>query len=346
MNRRLLLVSALAAAALPVLPHAAASAGTVGLAVLSGRPDLVSGGSALVQVTGVTSAKGVWFVAIGVDRPLRLQDQAAVVDGQVQALLHLPHGGRFVVHTPRGSASIELTDHPIGGPVFSGPQIQPWACQSGAKDAQCNAPSVTAYSYLPVGSGSLHAGAAGFGGASSFQSYDPKNPPPTAAIAVTTTDTGVTLPFIVRKEVGYLDRDQYAIAELIQPGKPWTPLAPQPQYNRKLVLMHGASCDTTYGTGSAPDVMDATVLGHGFSVASHALDNAGHNCNLATEAESLVMTKELVSKELGAIRWTIGSGCSGGSLVQQQVANAYPGVYQAITPQCSFTDAWSSSMEY
>ncbi len=79
---------------------------------------------------------------------------------------------------------------------------------------------------------------------------------------------------------------------------------------------------------------------------STALDNAGHNCNLLTEAESLEMTKEHVVDHYGEIRWTIGSGCSGGSLVQQQVANAYPGIYQGITPQCSFTDAWSSSMEY
>jgi len=38
--------------------------------------------------------------------------------------------------------------------------------------------------------------------------------------------------------------------------------------------------------------------------------------------------------------------CSGGALVQQQVANAYPGFYQGITPACSFTDAWSSAMQY
>src|SRR5207302_1566838 len=35
----------------------------------------------------------------------------------------------------------------------------------------------------------------------------------------------------------------------------------------------------------------------------------------------------------------------GGSLVQQQVANAYPGVYQGILPQCSFQDAWSNGQE-
>ena len=58
------------------------------------------------------------------------------------------------------------------------------------------------------------------------------------------------------------------------------------------------------------------------------------------------MTKERVIERYGELRYTIGSGCSGGSLVQQQVANAYPGLYQGISPQCSFTDAWSSAMQY
>ena len=53
-----------------------------------------------------------------------------------------------------------------------------------------------------------------------------------------------------------MDRDQYTIATLWQPGKPWEPWAPQPQYNGRLVITHGASCDTTYGTGTAPSVQD------------------------------------------------------------------------------------------
>ena len=79
---------------------------------------------------------------------------------------------------------------------------------------------------------------------------------------------------------------------------------------------------------------------------SHALNHAGHNCNIATQAESMIMAKERVAERYGPIRYTIGSGCSGGSLTQHQVANAYPGVYQGITPACSFTDAWSSAMLY
>jgi hypothetical protein len=47
----------------------------------------------------------------------------------------------------------------------------------------------------------------------------------------------------------------------------------------------------------------------------------------------------------GLIRYTIGTGCSGGSLTQQQVANAYPGIYQGILPQCSFPDSWSTGQQ-
>ncbi|MEA2295621.1 MAG: hypothetical protein QOE86_3260, partial [Solirubrobacteraceae bacterium] len=92
------------------------------------------------------------------------------------------------------------------------------------------------------------------------------------------------------------------------------------------------------GVGNSP----TTALGRGFAVMSTALDNAGHNCNLVTQAESLTMAKERVVERYGELRYTIGTGCSGGSLTQQQVANAYPGIYQGILPQCSFPDAWST----
>ena len=65
---------------------------------------------------------------------------------------------------------------------------------------------------------------------------------------------------------------------------------------------------------------------------STAMDNAGHDCSVLTEAESLIMAKGRLIDEYGTLRYTIGTGCSGGSLAQQQVANAYPGVYQGILP--------------
>lgn len=258
---------ALSTAAQAATHRKAKTANPITIKVLSGRADLVSGGEALVAIGGVGSTKGLKVTAAGADQTGGF---GIGPDGRVEGLVKgLALGANTVIaRTRRGAARLTLTDHPIGGPVFSGPQIQPWACQDGASDKQCNANPVVTYQYMPV--------------AGSFQDYDPDNPPPDSQIATTTTDTGETVPFIVRKETGYLDRDQYAIATLWQPGKPWTPVAPQPQFNRRLMLMHGASCDTTYGTGSAPDVMDSKLLAHGFVLASHALDNAGHNCNIAS----------------------------------------------------------------
>ena len=66
----------------------------------------------------------------------------------------------------------------------------------------------------------------------------------------------------------------------------------QPQYNHRLVITHGFSCDTEYKSGDAPSVLEPKLLGGGFIVMSNALDHAGHDCNLLAQAESLVMTKE------------------------------------------------------
>jgi hypothetical protein len=319
----------------------------VQIQVLSTRADLVSGGEALTQIVLPPGTKlstvTITLNGHSAERFFALRPNHKF-EGLVTGLRNGPN--RLTVRLPSGyGVGLTITNHPIGGPVLSGPQIQPWLCQSGASDKQCDQPPSYAYYYVPAGQSGGGSNTAGQG-SGSFLPYDPANPPPSSLIATTTTTEGVTVPFIIRQETGYIDRDQYAIATLWQPGRPWQPWAPQRQYNGRLVITHGASCDTTYGTGSAPSVRDQKILGGGFIVMSTALDNAGHNCNLLTQAESLEMTKEWVVDHYGEIKWTIGSGCSGGSLVQQQVANAYPGIYQGITPQCSFTDAWSSAMEY
>ena len=158
------------------------------------------------------------------------------------------------------------------------------------------------------------------------------------------------MPFIVRVETGYIDRDQYQIAALFQPGKPGRPSAPQQQFNHKLLITHGAGCGADHQTGAraggAPTPRPEQALGRGFAAMSHALDNAGHNCNLASEAESLMMTKEHLIEHYGTLRYTIGTGCSGGSLAQQWIANAYPGIYQGILPTCSFPDAWGTATQF
>ena len=138
-------------------------------------------------------------------------------------------------------ARVTITNHLQGGPVFSGPQIQPWTCFAGAFDPQCNRQVDYEFFYQPTAGGGL-------------QSYDPESPPDD--VATTTTDQGQTVPFIVRQETGSVDRDEYRIAVLYDPAKPFEPWAPQRGFNHKLVIVHGASCDTGYEQASAPDVLN------------------------------------------------------------------------------------------
>jgi hypothetical protein len=320
--------------------------GTLKLEVLSGRADLVSAGDALVQVlvparvrtatlrvtAGTTDVTGAFVLRRDGRRTARLQG--------------LPVGpSRLVARAARArSAVLRITNHPNGGPVFSGPQLRTWRCQATALDAQCNAPPRYDFAYQPAGG-------------RDFRPYDPARPP--ADVGTTTTDTGVKVPFIIRSETGYQDRDQYQITTLFQPGKPWEPWAPQPQFNGKLLITHGSGCGVEYQVGNAPSTTLDTALtdrgtigksptvalSRGYAVLSTALDNAGHNCNVVTQAESLVMAKERFVERYGELRFTIGMGCSGGSMALQQVANAYPGIYQGLVPQCSFPDAWSTGSQ-
>ena len=312
--------------------------------VLSNRADLISGGDALVAVAlprGTRQSVRMILNGHAVTGEFALRP-----NGRYEGLLTGLRDGPNVLTAREGGAgsTITIVNHPIGGPVLSGPQVQPWLCRNGSSDPQCSAPATYTYEYKSSVTGA-------------FQTYQPGTNPPD--MATTTTQNGHKLPFIIRIETGYEDRDQYQIAVLVQPGKPWSAWAPQPQFVHKLLITHGASCGIDHESASAPSVTSdtagapgvtagsspATALGLGFAVMSTALDNAGHNCSLTTEAESLIMAKEHLIEHYGTLRYTIGTGCSGGSLVQQQVANAYPGIYQGLLPQCSFPDAWSTGQE-
>ena len=298
----------------------------VQLRALSTRADLVTGGDVLVEVVlpkGTPRSK-VMVLAGTRDVTAAFRTAGPGLRGLVTRL----PGGRSTLKATVagvGSATLPVSNVGLQAASFSGPLIEPWSCTNGATRRDCSQNATVAYLYKstnPARNG--------------LQPFDPASPP--TDVATTTTDEGKTVPFVVREETGYSLRDQYRIAALFDPTTQGTrpdPTAPNPGFADKLVLTHGASCDTSYESGSAPDVLLEDALGQGFAVASHALDNAGHNCNLVTQAESLVRTKEMVVERFGPLRYTIGSGCSGGSLVQLQVANAYPGVYQGITPQCT-----------
>ncbi|MHB8512458.1 MAG: DUF6351 family protein [Actinomycetota bacterium] len=361
--RVLLAIGAVFATIVPVASHADPG---LTIHVLSNRADLISGGTALVSVD----------VPIGVDPSsitMTLNDVnvtsefAERSNGKYEGLLTGLQNGSNVLKAlgPIAGAQITITNHSIDGSVFSGPQILPWACTSASEGPQCHKDATYQLYYksndisacnggpalpvslplpsLPNGPG-LPTGGTASVPTSCFLPYNPNNPP--SDVQTTTTDQGNTVPYIIRLETGNEDRDQYQIASLYDPKAPaWEPWAPYKGWNGKLEIVHGAACGVFHGEGTAPGILDDEALSRGFATMSTALDNAGHNCNIAVQAESLMMAKEHLIDELGPIRYTIATGCSGGSLVQNQVANAYPGIYDGLLPQCTFPDAWSSATD-
>ena len=343
-------------------------AGEGEIRVLSNRADLISDGDALVEVVPADTAllDGA-VVRLGdteiTDQLTRMEDGTwkGLIDG-----LALGENVLTVVLADDSVLEQTIINHPNGGPVISGPQIQPWQCTNAAAvDAQCNQPAEYSFKYVPADKlqnllTNFDPENPGIPGA--FQPYDLANAPAEEAIARITTDAGVEVPFIVRMEEGVQNRDRYLIMTLYQPDQPWTALNPQPQWNGKLLIHHGGNVGVSYGMGNPPqgDIAGTapagaelllgdsitTALGRGFMTLSTAQGNLGHNANLVTAAESLMMGKERIVEQYGEIRYTIGTGCSGGSITQQHVANAYPGIYQGMIVQCSYPDVWTTATQF
>lgn len=307
------------------------------------RADLISGPSTLVQITlpaGATPEQ----VSIQLNGQPVSGRFALRPNGKVQGLLTELRPGRNVVSAVlQGGATAQLviTDHPLGGPVLAGPQVQPWFCNNQAnganepQDSQCNTAPSYSYRYKSSITGL-------------FSAYDPAHPP--LDIARTTTDQGVTVPYIVRIETGVLDRGVYQIAVLANPAKPWAPWAPQPAWNGKMYHQFGGDCTPDHSQGPATALFGETWLDD-YSLSRGFLDTIsgntvlGQNCNSVVSAETLMMLKEHVLNSYGPIRYTLSTGCSGGSMQQHWDVSDYPGLLDGIIPSCSFPDVWETMQE-
>ncbi|HEU5456481.1 MAG TPA: DUF6351 family protein, partial [Nocardioides sp.] len=285
----------------------ASAAGPLTIRVLSNRADLVSGGDALVAV-GLPDGVSAADVRVSVGERDVTDAFAVRPNGKFEGLVEGLAEGANQLQAEAGGVVVTttVTNHPNGGPIFSGPHHEPYQCPAGAVDAKCNQP--VEYTLLYKSTDPTQP---------DLQPYDPDNPPDD--VATTTTDEGKTVPFIVRREDGFQDRDRYAILTLWQQGQDWQPWAPQEQWNHKVLITHGGNCGASYAPGSPP-LQDysgtlesvpgvtpsyVTALGKGFAVVSTALANTGHNCNVSIEAESLMMAKERLVEQYGEIRYTI-----------------------------------------
>ncbi len=325
------------------------------LRVLSSRADSVSGGNALVALGGPRHSG--WSVLLdGHDVTASFRRSAS---GEWLALLDGLRAGRNAVEIQESGAlkaKIELINHSLSGPIFSGPHQEPFICQTtenglgSSMDADCSAKTVVQYYYKSTRQTRVDALATWakalevYTGApvsvpTGFALYDPQRPPPD--VAKTVTSDGRTVPYIVRREIGVINRAVYDIRFLHEPGQPLpTPWSREGAlWNGRLVYEISGGCAAAYrqGTLIAPASNEA-ILAQGYAVATSTLNILGNSCNDVLSAETLSMVKEHFIKEYGVPVHTIGWGESAGAVAQYLVAQNYPGLLDGIIPYVSFPD--------
>ncbi|MFS8097436.1 DUF6351 family protein [Lentzea alba] len=296
--------------------------------VANPRPGLLSGPETLLRIS--PAAPRLRVTQDGRDITAGFLPQA---DGSLLGLATGLRSGDHVIAAKAGvrRATTRLTVHPSTGPVFSGPQQQPFFCETtvfglaAAAQPDCSAPTVVTYRYRNT--------------AGAFQPLsDPAARP--ADLATATVD-GRDVPYVVRLETGTVDRAVYQIAALTD-GTPPSPLRPLQTWNGRLVYTFGGGCNGGYHQGnSTGGVLNDLMLSQGYAVASSTLNVLDQNCSTMLSAEAAMMVKERFINTYGPVRHTIGWGGSGGAIQQYAIADAYPGIVDGIIPGVSFPDALS-----
>lgn len=330
-----------------------AAAAVRSITVLSSRPDLVSGGDALVRIAQTDDAA----------TPVKLNGAdvtAAFQPGAGHTRTGLVGGLRLGANTlTAGGASLRITDYPLAGPIISGPHQTPFVCTTDkfpiysalnkpwvasdavlgpALDKDCAAKTRITYLYLPKGAAML------------APLPDPSHLP--ADVAQTTTIDGRTVNFVVRMETATIDRGIYQSTILFDPTTDAPPSwrTPPRGWNGRLIAIQGAGCPggwyfqgMTGGSSSRPGMMDASLysvqrLGEGYALFGNTLQNESQSCNPVLAGEAAMMGKEHFIKRFGVPAWTVSVGCSGGSYGGAQPADALPGLYDGVMIACTFPD--------
>src|SRR5436309_7695564 len=204
--------------AAPVLAQSARRVGFE-ISTLSARADKVSGGDVLIRI--VTPASAANNVAITVNGHAAQEDfkPTATPTTLIVRLKDLQLGKNTIevgVKGQRPAVQLLVVNHPISGPVMSGPHQTPFKCETQAfgfgppLDADCTVATRVEYLYRSTTQPPP---------ANPFRPYDANAPKP-ADLGMTTTLDGKTVPYIVRREMGTINRAVYAIAFLHEPGTP------------------------------------------------------------------------------------------------------------------------------
>ncbi len=331
--------------------------GQIELLTLSTLPDAVTGGDVLLAVRGVDGVDGLTVRRDGVD----VTGVFAVEDGEVRGLVTgLPVGESTIEATVGDQvARLAVRNHPVTGPVLSGPHQEPFRCETEeaglgpALDEDCSARPKVQWFYR----------------SSEDQGFrelaDPYAPYPSDVVR-TQTDDGRAVPFVVRVESRTINRGIARMAVLDDPAGrgPDAPFTAD-LWGGRVYYAFGESCGVGYHQGRN---QPATVLGaveldaisadnllinltgitdrlaKGDVTVHSTLTSFGVHCNPLVSVETAMMIKEHLNEQYGLVEAIVGTNGSGAALQQYNALNNAPGLLAAAMPTATFADIATTAM--
>lgn len=326
------------------------------LATLSSAPDQVSGGDVLVTIEGDREdiedelSDLEFWVNDQQQTPLRTTWR----NGRLEVLLDgLEEGeNQLELHHNRHGRldSLPVVNHPITGPIFSGPHQYPFVCTTVSElgiqplvdtdgemgfpvldeggqqiglSKDCSIEPVVTFLYRTTG------------GAYRDLPTDGSRP---ADMARTTLTDGREVDFIVRREVGTINRFIYSMATLANLGDaPDT--ASTNNWNGRLLYHFEGGVAIGHSQGRLSGrALSPEALGQGYAVIYSTGNRTSTHYNLQVGGETALMVKEHFVKRFGVPDYTVAIGGSGGAIQQYVYAQNHPGLIDAGVPQYSYPD--------
>lgn len=328
---------------------------TVKLSVLSSAPEYVSGGDARIHVRAAPGQRDKLVLLLN-GQPLNvtLKPVANGLEGVISGL----RNGANLLEVRHRSGNVRdaltLTNWPITGPMFTGPQQTPFVCTTiqGAVGRQPLVDSATAPGYKVTDAGGNIVGYSRNCSIDTFFSYwyraagggnlkalpaDGSRP---ADMGTVTLADGRTVDFVVRREVGSINRFLYSIAMLSPyPAEDTASRDDASRWNGKLLywFQGGVAIGHTQGSVHGGS-MNPDILGQGWAIVHSSGNNTGTHYNLNLAGETAMMTKERFVERHGLPLYTVGLGGSGGAIQQYIIAQNHPGVLDGLLPVQSYPD--------
>jgi hypothetical protein len=315
----------------------------VAIEAVSAPARFVSGGKVLVRVRARPGAFTVWLNGRDVS------DAFIGGSGDVGLISGLKLGtNRIELDQGRNRAVLKVVNHPLEGPMVSGPHMSPFICQTkdfklpdGSTlgpplDKDCFAATRVQYLYKPKGASALKL------------LTKPEITPADADTA--TTLSGLTVPFVVRVETGVINRAIYQFAVLHNPATdgPVGPRNSPKGWARRLIAVHGTGCARGWyvqGAGLGVNPIQPERLAQGFAIFTSTLNHPTNSCNPVLAGETTVMVRQHVIETLGAPLYTLTMGSSGGAYTSLQIADEFPGLFDGVLTAATFPDALAISLQ-